>query len=95
MRVKKVRVTNGTFIRTKRACQVIDDYHIKANSHSLLGGAWIGTSELREVDNSIEDIDPNKKSIAWADCGSESETREPPHTPGSICSLAPSRRQIC
>ena len=52
-------------------------------------------SELREVDNFIEDVDPNKKSIACADYDSEPKTQEPPHMPGSVCSLAPSRRQIC
>ena len=95
MQVKKIRVTNGTFIKTRRAFQVIDDYHAKANSHRLLAGAWIGTSEFREVDNYIEDVDQNAKSIAWADCDSDHETQEPPHTSGSICSLAPSRRRIC
>ena len=95
VQVKKIRVTNGTFIKSRRAFQVIDDYHIKAKSHRLLAGAWIGTSEFREVDNFIEDVDPSQKSIAWADCDSEPETQEPPHTTGSICSLAPSRRQIC
>ena len=84
VQVKKIRATSGTFIKTRRALQFIDDYHMKANSHRLLAGAWIGTSELREVDNFIEDVDQNRKSIAWADCDSEPETQEPPHTSGSM-----------
>ena len=95
VQVKKIRVTNGTFIKTRRGFQVIDDYNIKAKSHRLLAGAWIGTSEFREVDNFIKDVGPNRKSIAGADCEFEPETQELPQTSGSICSLAPSRRRIC
>ena len=88
VQVKKIRVTNRTFGKTRRAFQLIGDHHITANSHRLLAGAWIGTSEFREVDNFIVDVDQNRKSIAWADCDSEPETRDPPHVSGSICSLA-------
>ena len=95
VQVKKLRVTSGTFIRTKQVFQVIDDYHINANSQRLLDGAWIGTSEFREVDNFIEDVDWNKKSIASADRDSESETHEPPHTPAATARLHhPSVRSV-
>ena len=47
--IKKIRVTNGIFIRSKKDIQVIDDDRINANAHRMLGEAWAGTTEFREV----------------------------------------------
>ena len=36
VQVKKFRVTNGTFIKTRRVSQVIDDFGMNAKTHRLL-----------------------------------------------------------
>ena len=41
----------------------------------MLREAWTGTTEFREVDDYIEDVDKNKKSIVWADCSSDEGDR--------------------
>ena len=73
--IKKIRITDCIFIRNKNQFQVIDNYHINANAHRMLGEAWAGTTEFREVDDYIEDVDKNKKSIVWADCSSDGGDR--------------------
>ena len=49
-----------------------------------MGEACTGTTEFREVDDYIEDVDKNNKSIVWADCSSDEGGR----LRGSILSMS-------
>ena len=93
--IKKIRVTKGCFISTKQNFQIIDDDTLGSCAHRMLASAWTGTTEFRESENYIEEIDElkgdekmalKKKSIAWADL--DSDTEDSPAPRGNLFSLS-------
>ena len=78
---RKLRVTKGTFIRSRKDLHIIDDYSVRSSAHRLLSVAWTRTIEFRVSDDDIVDIidkddkvhEKNSKSIVWADLSSAAE----------------------
>ena len=53
--LKRIRITRGKYFASGKTFKIIDDWTTRANSHRLLQGSWIGTTDFREVAEYIDD----------------------------------------
>ena len=58
--LKRLRVTRGRFFSTGREFKIIDDWTVASHAHRLLEGAWIGTTDFREVVEYLSDSSDNE-----------------------------------
>ena len=76
--LKKLRITRGKFIASNKTFKIIDDWSVRANSHRMLEGSWIGTTDFREASEFIEDDsdDEDVNPIAHEDSKNSEEEEE-------------------
>ena len=54
--LKRIRITRGKYISGGKTFKIIDDWTFRANAHRVLeGGAWLGTTDFREIADFIDD----------------------------------------
>ena len=54
-RLKRYRVTTGTYIADGESFKVTDDWLQRANTHRLFKGSWTGTTKVVELLDYIEE----------------------------------------
>lgn len=50
-----IRITREKFFASGKTFKVIDDWTVRANAHRLLDRSWIGTTDVREVADYVDD----------------------------------------
>ena len=53
--LKRIRITRSKYLASGRSFKVIEDWTVRANAHRVLEGAWLGTTDFREVAEFIDD----------------------------------------
>ena len=53
--LKRLRITRGKYFASGRTFKIIDDWTVQANAHRLLEGAWVGTTDFREIAEYVDD----------------------------------------
>ena len=53
--LKRIRITRGKYLASGRSFKVIGDWTVRATAHRVLEGAWLGTTDFREVAEFIDD----------------------------------------
>ena len=81
--LKKLRITRSRFIASNKSFKIIDDWSVRANAHGLLEGAWLGTTDFREVaeyidDDSDEEIDEPDEEEEEKELGETANTAVTP-----------------
>jgi hypothetical protein len=87
--LKRIRITRGKYFASGKTFKIIDDWTTRANSHRLLQGSWIGTTDFREVAEYIDD-DSEEDNIDTT----ESTTAATTTTTGPVAEEAAEEAQV-
>ena len=77
--LQRLRITRGRFFATGKRFKIIDDWTVRADAHRLLDGAWLGTTDFRELADFIDDdSDDDEEELEDGPKGPEHAAEETP-----------------